>query len=310
MNMEFKYINGFMFRPWDGYLVVDNEKRKIKLSTETFKKVKETLLRNSIYYLSFGTPFDELKNIDFLHEFSFLKGISIGLDGFDIRPLVECINLEEIDLPFSYEGVIDFSHFPKLKELFINWRNIGSETVFRCKNLEKLTIFNYSGTSLIEFSELKKLKVLVLTDPKIINLAGVEELESLKEIEINGARKLVSIDHIEECQKLHRVFIHGCKQIEELHPLMYLKNLRILNLDNMGRIPSIKFLQPLKQLEEFYMGGSTNVVDGDLKVLQNLREKGSLKKTIFTNRKHYSHTKEQLGYQLSPEVAAIFQRKK
>lgn len=307
-----KYINGFAYHPVDGYMGIDNGDidNPLKLTERVIDDVLNTMIKNGIQKLYFGLPDSKKKDISFIENFTFLTGVRIGLDCFDVSPLAHCYNLEEIDIPFRYEGMIDFSDFPKLKILAIDWRNRGSSTAFSCKNLQTLSISKYSGTSLIDFSVLQKLEKLILIDPKILSLAGIEQLEQLKEIQIIGAKELVRIDHIERCQMLNEVFIDGCKQVETLHPLMYLKNLKKLNLDNLGDISTIKFLKPLKQLEEFYMGGSTNVLDGDLKVLQELKEKGSLIKTIFKNRKHYSHTREQLGYQVPVSVAAIFKKKK
>lgn len=307
-----KYINGFAYHPVDGYMGIDNGdiNNPLELTERVIDDVLNTMFKNGIQKLYFGLPDSKRKDISFIENFPFLTGVRIGLDGFDISPLAQCHKLEEIDISFGYEGVIDFSDFPKLKLLAINWRSRESSTAFGCKKLQTLSISKYSGASLIDFSGLQKLEKLILTDPYILSLAGIERLENLKEVQIIGAKELVNINHIEGCQMLNEVFIDGCKQIETLYPLMYLKNLKRLNLDNLGDLSTIKFLKPLKRLEEFYMGGSTNVVDGDLKVLQELREKGNFKKTIFKNRKHYSHTREQLGYQVPPEVAALFQKKK
>lgn len=307
-----KYINGFTYHPSDGYMGIDNGDidHPLELTERVINDALDTMIENGIQKLYFGLPDSKRKDISFIENFPFLTGVRIGLDAFDISPLTHCYNLEEIDIPFRYRGTIDFSDFPKLKILGIDWRNRGSSTVFRCKNLQTLSISKYSGTSLTDFSLLQKLEKLILIDPKILSLDGVEQLEHLKEIQIVGAKDLVSIDQIEGCQMLNEVFIDGCKQVETLHPLMYLKNLKKLNLDNLGDLSTIKFLKPLKQLEEFYMGGSTNVLDGDLKVLQELKEKWSLIKTIFKNRKHYSHTREQLGYKVPASVAAIFKKKK
>jgi hypothetical protein len=309
---DYNYINGLIFNPKDGYLRISNGSldNPLPLNESTINKAMSILKDNKISKLSFGTPFDDLKDIYFLKSLCFLKGVRIGLEDFDINPLAHCNNLEEIDIPFRYEGAIDFSDFPKLKILAIDWRNTGSSTVFSCKKLQTLSLSKYSGASLTSFSVLQKLEKLILVDSKILSLAGVEQLGHLKELQIIGAKELTSIDHIEGCQMLNEVFIDGCKQVESLHFLMYLKNLKKLNLDNIGELSTIKFLKPLKQLEEFYMGGSTNVLDGDLKVLQELKENGSLKKTIFKNRKHYTHTREQLGYKVPASVASIFKKKK
>lgn len=308
---DIKYINGFVYHLSDGFLGIDNGniEKPYKLTEDVIDLALETMLKNRIEKLYFGIPTIK-ESISFLKKFKFLTGIRIGLNDFEISPLYECGKLEEIVIPFSYNGSLVFSRFPKLKSLEIDWRNQGCPTIFDCLNLQVLTISNYSGTTLLDFIRLHKLEKITLTDPEIFSLAGIEELRNLKEIEIVGAKKLVNIEQIEGCQELENFYINGGTNIDNLYPLMYLSKLKVLNIDSIGNFPSIGFLKPLKKLEEFYMGGSSNVLDGNLNVLQELKEKGSLKKTIFSNRKHYSHTREQLGYQVPADIAQIFAKKK
>ena len=85
---------------------------------------------------------------------------------------------------------------------------------------------------------------------------------------------------------------------------MYLKHLEILDLNSMVEIPSVTFWSPLKNHEEVFFREGKKVKDGNLNVLQELKEKGKLHRIIFTNRKEYSHTCEQLGFKLSLDAAA------
>jgi len=312
MINEFKYINGFIFRKSDGYLRIDNGNldESIPLNDKNILKALTILRDNDLYKLSFGTPFDNLNNIAFLKDFTFLKGIDIGLEGFDINPLYECNRLSEISIQFYFSGVIDFSRFPKLKKVFINWENAGVETLFNCPQLESVSIMKYNGLSLLNFDALPNLKELVLYDSKLISLNGIGNLKCLERLEILTAKKLQDLGDIENVQTLKKLFLYGVKNVSDLTSIMNLKNLRILNLDNLGKISTIRFLETLKNLEECYLGGSTNVVDGDLSVLASLRANHKLKKVIFTNRNHYSHTREQLGYEVPASVAAIFKKKK
>ncbi len=292
-----RYINGLLLRK-DGYLRLDSANEQV------VKRGLLTLNQYKLDKLSLGNPFDNCNNIDFLREVPHLKAIDITTTNFDISPLSQCTMLEEIRIPFNYKGHIDFSAFLKLKSIYLNWNNKSVDTVKNCMLLERLEIDKYNGLSLLEFYNLKHLNYLKLVDPKIISLAGIEKFPYLQDLFIAGAKKLENIEDIENCQKITKIFFHGCKNIEELYPLMYLKDLKILTLNAMGEIPSITFLSPLKNLEEFYLGEGTKVKDGNFNVLQELREKGKLHRIIFTNRKHYSHTCEQLGFKLSAEAAA------
>lgn len=312
MINEFKNINGLILRKSDGYLRVSNDNldNPIPLNDKNILKALSILRDNDLYNLSFGTPYDNLNNIAFLKDFTFLKGIEIGLEGYGINPLYECCELNEIRIQGSFVGTIDFSRFPKLKKVFIDWENAGVETLFNSPKLESVSIVKYNGLSLSNFEALPNLKELVLYEPKVISLNGIGNLKYLEKLEIYTAKKLQDLGDIENVQTLKKLFLFGVKNVSDLTSIMYLKNLRVLNLDNLGKTSTIRFLETLKNLEECYLTESTNVVDGDLSVLANLRANHNLKKVIFTNRNHYSHTREQLGYQVPASVAAIFKKKK
>ncbi len=310
INMRFEYIDGFIFRPWDGYLRIDNDVNPIELNQVNIYRARSTLLSRDLKYLSFGTPFDKLRSIEFLSDFDFIKGIDIGLEDYNIAPLYQCSNLEEIFIHGGFTGRIDFTRFPQLKQVFIDWENMGVETLFNCPQLESVSIMKYNGLSLSNFEALPNLKELVLYEPKVISLNGIGNLKCLEKFEISNARKLQDLGDIENVQTLKNLFIFGANNVNDFTPIMYLKNLRVLNLGNLGKISTIRFMETLKNLEECYLGESTNVVDGDMSVLANLRENHNLKRVIFTNRKHYSHTRKQLGYQIPASIAAIFKKKK
>lgn len=312
MINEFKNIDGLILRESDGYLRISNDNldNPIPLDDKSILKALSILRDNDLYNLSFGTPYDKLNNIAFLKDFAFLEGIEIGLEGYDINPLYECCELNEIRIQGSFAGTIDFSQFPKLKKVFIDWENAGVETLFNCPQLESVSLVKYNGLSLSNFEALPNLKELVLYDPKVISLNGVGNLKYLEKLEIFNAKKLRDLGDIENVQTLRKLFLYGAKNVNDLTSIMYLKNLRVLNLDSIGKTSTIRFLETLKNLEECYLTESTNVVDGDLSVLANLRANHNLNKVIFTNRNHYSHTREQLGYQAPASVAAIFKKKK
>ena len=63
--------------------------------------------------------------------------------------------------------------------------------------------------------------------------------------------------------------------------------LKELDLFNMGRIDSLKFVEALPELERVRLSGSTEVGDGDLAVL-TLHP--NLKAAAFTPKNHYNIT--------------------
>ena len=304
-----KYIDGFLYREIDGFLRISNGNldRPLPLNEIFINKACRTMKNRSLSKLSFGTPFDALKRIDFLRDFNFLTGLDIGITDYPIDPIYHCPRLEEIYINAGYLGALDFTRFSRLTKVLIDWKSNGVESLFDCPSLENVSIFNYSG-SLEKFESLSKLKELVLYSPKLISLSGIGCLKELETLQITSARKLKDLGDIEDLPRIQNLFIHGAKSLIDLSPIRYLKSLKILNLDNLGKVPTIGFLETLKGLEECYFGESTNVVDGDLSVIEDLREKHSLQKVIFTNRRHYSHTKEQLGYKVPESIAFLLNR--
>lgn len=287
-----------------------NCEKPIKVTVEIARKAKKVMQRRNLTKLNVGDPFVKDQDVSFLREFQFLEALSIGFDNFDVSVLDCCSNLKELNIPFGFTGSIDFTRFKNLKSVHVNWENSGVESLFDCSQLERVSIMKYSGLSLRDFEALPNLRELILYEPEVVSLEGIGSLKKLERFEVSIAKKLKELRDIENLSSLQRLFLHGAKDIEDLTPIMYLENLQVLNLDNLGRIPTIKFLRRLKQLEEFYMAGSTNVEDGDLSVLEYLRENHKLVKVSFPNRSHYTHTREQLGFKVPPSVAAIFKKKK
>lgn len=303
-NFEIDHKTGFLF-------IGDVKcERIVALTKDLLQKAISIMASRNLFKLNFGSPFEKEREISFLENFKFLKGLGIGYNNFDITPVLSLNDLEELSISFHFIGIINFSNFPKLKEVHINWNNEGVDSLLKCDQLSAVSIINYTRLTLSDFQNWKMLNNLFLYDPKSISLEGIGQLQNLKILKISGAKKLNDLGDIEELQNLEHFTLHGAKNLKDLTPIAYLRNLKVLNLDTLGSILSIKFVEALHNLEEFYMTESTNVLDGDLSVLVYLRKNHKLKKVGFANRKHYSHTREDLGYQMPPEVAAIFAKKR
>lgn len=305
--IEWKNINDFLrLNILDNVLDVTTP----YITIEKAKWIGQYMQNHGINGVGFGDPFTKCDDISFIREFPDIARIGIAYSDFDISPIHDLQGLEEINISFNFKGRIDFTRFKYLKKVSIRWGNDGVESLFECPQMEQVSMMKYSGLSLQDFGRLPNLQQLVLYEPKTISLEGVGSLQKLERLNIYSAQALKDLGDLECLSMLRFFFLHGAKNLEDLSPIMYLKHLRILNLDKLGPIPSIKFMETLKQLEEFYMAETTNVQDGDLNVLERLRLNHKLDKVIFTNRRHYSHTREQLGYKIPESVAAIFGKKK
>ncbi|MFI8708990.1 hypothetical protein ACIGHG_18340 [Bacillus sp. NPDC077411] len=82
--------------------------------------------------------------------------------------------------------------------------------------------------------------------------------------------------------KLVNLQIEKCKNIEHFCDIQYLESLEVLRLLDCGDIPTICFIQKLKNLKCFSFVGS-NVVDGNLDFCEGIDV------VSFIDKKHYSH---------------------
>ena len=88
---------------------------------------------------------------------------------------------------------------------------------------------------------------------------------------------------------MEELWLVGSRKISSLEGLKNNLELRKLIIENLGDIESLSPLKNLLKLEMVIFLGSTNIVDGDLSVLNDLP---LLKNVGFKNRKHYSHTRD------------------
>jgi protein phosphatase 1 regulatory subunit 7 len=94
--------------------------------------------------------------------------------------------------------------------------------------------------------------------------------------------------------------IETCSSIQDFAALAKCKSLRRLRYINCGVIGSLAPLRDFKALEEFRFV-KTNVLDGDMTPLMSLKSIG------FENKRHYSHTPEQIDAAIRGE--AVFLRR-
>ena len=121
----------------------------------------------------------------------------------------------------------------------------------------------------------------------IINLDGLE-VPNLNDFELSYCKQLKNIKFNSEHKKnLKTLEINCCKKIENYEILSELENLEKLIISDSAPIPSLKFIQKMPNLK-FLSFVNTNILDGDLSSLINLKYAG------FDNKRHYSHKMEEI----------------
>jgi len=234
-------------------------------------------------------------DLSFLSELSYLKSFNI----LELRPSIQNIDPIHFLHELRYLGVttycsteIRFSEFPKLEDCGLEWGTRKAQSLFDCKSLKKLFVNRYKGKDIEPFTRLTELESLTIYTAPIVSLQGIEPLHKLRRLSIALFRKLASLAGIQGLTQLEELHISTCRSFHSIVEVSCLTHLRKLILANCGDIDSFKPLEKLSNLEEVIFYESTNVIDGDLLPLMQLKKLSSV---TFQNRRHYSHRREEFA---------------
>lgn len=139
-----------------------------------------------------------------------------------------------------------------------------------------------------------KLKSLAIYFSNINSLKGIEQFQALENLELYYVSKLISIEGISNQHNLCSLNLFNAKKVQDFSEINSLKQLKSLRICDSGDIKDLDFLKGLEQLSELSFAGS-NIVCGDLSILEELP---MLKWCGFNNKKHYSHSCEQINHML------------
>jgi hypothetical protein len=291
---------GFLLRKSDGFFIPSSEGRI---------KALEVINKNRLKKIEISPLYFKSTDISFLANAGFIESINIMADDVDLTPLNKLKNLKEIFLQpvrSKTAGKIDFANFPLLETCYLDWDVKGSESILTNRNVKNLTVDGFDRTELFHLSAGSQLKELSIRSGSIVSLAGIDKLRSLTKLELSLCKGLESLEGIERMRQLKELRIEYCKHVKSFQPIGTVHSLVYLNLSNDGVIGNIDFVSSLVNLREFCFAGNTNIKDGNLFCLEHLKKNFQLKECVFQNRRHYSHKREDLGYELSPYLKKLF----
>lgn len=238
------------------------------------------------------------KDISFLEKLQDvgLRGVEVyAWDVKDVTPLQFIPDLEYLGLQCEFTKAPDFSRFDRLKICKLLWRPMA-KTILDCSGLKLLNVVNYPAEDLQKLTNMTGLKRLQISSRKLVSLAGIESLPSLRIMDLAECPKLESLTGIETCQGLQVVELENCKKVNDISSLGELANLRGVVLTNCGKVKSLQPLAKCRLLESVTFAGDTNVEDGELTPLLDMPE---LKRMWFVDKQHYSHKRDQVEAMLS-----------
>lgn len=236
--------------------------------------------KNNIRNITIAPASYKMDHLDFIRDTPEITGVNLQKDFSDLACLyalkgLRVLRFREVNTPF------DLALFPELEVLSFTYSKKVQHTG-ACKNLTWLWIDGYKKDNLEELRDLSRLQYLNLYRSAILNLRGIENMEELKEIMLDGMRKLTSLEGLnKKLGKLAVLYIYGAKQLTHYEALMDVPSLKQLELRQTGETPSIQFLDSLPALEKVTLG--CKVTDGNMSFLKRIGNVG------FIDYPHYTH---------------------
>ena len=164
-------------------------------------------------------------------EYRFLEFVGIsGMTGYAQYPinllfLSDLPNLKSIWLDLPGDCIIDFGEMKKLQKVDLSWCSQYSN-FNSLSTLIELRIVGYNKSSLEDFRQMTELKKMILWDPTINSLMGIEGCLSLNYMYLFRAKKLQSLKGIERLNKLEYLDILSCPKLLDISAVFELGNLR------------------------------------------------------------------------------------
>jgi hypothetical protein len=226
-------------------------------------------------------------DLEFLREVPHLLAldvINLRLENtFGIRFLTE---LRSLKLLTYVETVPDFSALTKLEYLHTDWKK-GCDSIFSLP-LRLLTLGGFNEKTCAKIGRLKTLEYLNLTSRTVQDISDLSTNQNLVFLQLTYMRYLKSLAPIGTLN-LKALRLRNCKNFKDLAQIKDLVTLEVLDLLDCGEIYSLKPIEDMKRLEELWITGDTDIVDGDFSVVDKLP---LLHHMFFAQRRHYSCTNE------------------
>ena len=190
----------------------------------------------------------------------------------DLSPVYRMsATLKELSIQTSPGAILDLKQLPDLTRLGASWGQVR-DTINTLARLTHIFLLSFDSPDLTVFESNKALESIQMKDrPKIASLKGLSKLPRLEDLGIFFATRLKDLNDLESGNDmLHTLQLEGCRGITNLEPMSHLRGLKFLNASDCGDIDSIRPVADLKRLEDFYLYGTTKILDNDLSPLLQL----------------------------------------
>lgn len=271
-------------------------KKKLMLESKEFEQGIEFVLANDCDGLQIRNTFDVTMDFKLLEKvanqivFLSITGISpTNVTNFEYIyafQKLETLYSEKVDLH------IDFARFSSLRNIGIFY-NKNFLNLDKLKQLEIAVISKLSEKDMLLFSNWKSIKTLHIYQSQIENLQGIEGLIQIDTLVFAHNRKLTDISNINHLDYIGEVSFEKNSRLRDYSVLANNQNIHNLFISDLN---DLEFIQSMKSLSSFRFWNCKN---GDL---SPLLANPILKEVYFTpNKKHYSHTLEQIKKLITSE---------
>lgn len=174
-----------------------------------------------------------------------------GVDG-----LAAFTSLTKLRLASAVKGGYDLDRLPLLEQLEVVWQ-AETAAAFRHPTLRVLTLKAFSAPDLsaIEVSPHSRLERLWFASPKLVSLAGIDRVSSLRELRITDARKLVSLQGM-TLPTLASLDIENASLLSDVSAVLAASSaLEGLRLTSIAAVADLSMVLRLPALRRLQVGG-------------------------------------------------------
>ena len=165
--------------------------------------------------LSYSAGFREA-DVSFLAAFPKLRSVEIySHEVKDLEPILGLSELEVIGLQTEARTQLCNDYFPFLRVALLQWKK-GMEGLLPNETLRYLNVINFPFPDLLPLGSLSRLERLALTSRKLSSLSGLEQLRSLKRLDLYACPNLTSIDLVAQCPNIVALEVESCRHISAL----------------------------------------------------------------------------------------------
>jgi hypothetical protein len=205
-----------------------SSRKGIMIEGEWSKAISDFIEKESIeaLFLNYARGWKG-KDFSFLSELKSIKELDmIVAKAENLDSISGMHNLEELNLAGFTRSEIDFTKLKKLRKCYINWWT-GVSSILDCVSLESLYLDEVKIKDLSKIGLLKNLTSLTIANSTVDSIEWVSKLPHLTKLSLLNCRQVKDLSAIEACVNLKELTIDGSKKLMDIDFLKKTQRFRI-----------------------------------------------------------------------------------